>query len=98
MKHFLTPFLTIILLIQGVFGVPVIDFSKDHSIERVRESGANYKSYGGRNHFLGIDQQDIKVVLIIYVLITVALIFVKMVSLQVLIFTLNQCLQMKRQS
>lgn len=59
MKHYITPFLTLTLLIQGAFGVPVIDLSKDHSIERVKESGAEYKVFESRIKFIRITKQDL---------------------------------------
>ena len=61
MKHFLTSFLTLTLLVQGAFGVSVIDFSKDHSIERVKESGAEYKVFESRIKFIRITKQDLMI-------------------------------------
>lgn len=61
MKRYLVPLLLLSLAFSCFAAVPLIDFSKSHSLSQVVESGVDYKLFESRNRFIRIEDQDVRV-------------------------------------
>lgn len=61
MKYCLAYLVLLSCALKCVGQIPLIDFSEDNSVERIIESGIEYTIFEGRNRFIRIEDQDVKI-------------------------------------